>query len=55
MLSLVENCKMQGINFLEWITDVLKRIRSHPKDRLDELLPHKWKPLGTESPPIVTG
>lgn len=49
MLSLAQNCKIRDINFMVWAADVLKRIRSHPKDRLDELLPHKWEPLGAET------
>ena len=44
MLSLVQCCKLNGVNVLEWITDVLGRITTYPKDKLAELLPHKWKP-----------
>lgn len=48
MFALAHNCKLHNIDFLTWVTDVLKRIESHPKDRMDELLPHKWLPLAKE-------
>ncbi|MDR0431152.1 MAG: transposase domain-containing protein [Tannerellaceae bacterium] len=37
-------CKICGINPSVWLTDVLNRIQDHSILRLDELLPHKWKP-----------
>ncbi|MGO9288861.1 MAG: transposase domain-containing protein [Polyangia bacterium] len=33
-----------GVNPLAYLTDVLGRIGSHPQNRLDELLPHLWRP-----------
>ena len=48
MFALVHNCKLHKIDFLTWVTDVMKRISTHPKDKLDELLPHKWTPLRSE-------
>lgn len=44
MFSLFEVCKNHEVNYLHWLTDVLKRIKTHPKDQLQELLPHKWVP-----------
>jgi hypothetical protein len=29
---------------IEYLTDVLTRVHSHPASRIDELLPHRWKP-----------
>lgn len=43
LYSLVGSCKLQGIDPLEYLTDVLKRISSHPINRIKELLPHNWK------------
>ncbi|MEO6001203.1 MAG: transposase domain-containing protein [Chitinophagaceae bacterium] len=44
MYSLMECCRMNKIDPYEWLLDVMKKIETFPKDRLDELLPHKWKP-----------
>jgi transposase len=41
--SLVGSCKLHGIDPLQYFTDVLKRISSHPINRIKELLPHNWK------------
>lgn len=42
--SLLGTCKIYGVNPLIWLTDVLNRIQDHSILKLDELLPHKWKP-----------
>ena len=45
LYSLMGTCKLNGINPSIWLTDVLKRISSHPINRISELLPHNWKPV----------
>lgn len=40
--SLLATCKRHGVNPWEWLTDVLKRIPTHPAKRVSELLPHRW-------------
>ena len=45
--SLIETCKLNGINPYEYLKDVLARIGGHRSDRLAELLPFNWRPLGT--------
>jgi len=42
--SLIETCKLNGINPYEYLADVLARIPSHPSHRIEELLPYNWKP-----------
>jgi len=44
MYSLMECCRINQIDPYEWLLDVMKTIETFPKDRLDELLPNKWKP-----------
>jgi transposase len=44
-MSLVRSCKDCGINPWEYFDDMLRRIMSHPVNRLRELLPDQWKPL----------
>jgi hypothetical protein len=41
-LTLTRNCCHHGINPLEFYADVLRRIPTHPRDRLRELLPANW-------------
>ena len=46
--SLVSSCQLNDINPQEYVTDVLIRIQTHPQSRIDELLPHLWKPPENE-------
>ena len=43
--SLLYTCKLNDVDPLAWLTDVLARIAEHPMHRLDELLPWNWKLL----------
>jgi hypothetical protein len=43
--SLVESCKRAGVDPYEYLRDVLVRIRVHPEDRREELVPLVWKEL----------
>lgn len=44
LYSLVATCEKHGINPLDYLGDVLLRVQDHPASRIDELLPHRWKP-----------
>jgi len=55
MLTLVENCRLHSVNFMNYINDVVLRIQTHPKDKLEELLPHKWKPIESSTTIKPTG
>jgi len=44
-MGLVQSCKNLGINPWEYFDDMLRRVMSHPVNRLRELLPDQWKPL----------
>jgi transposase len=41
--SLVASCKLNKIDPFAYFHDVLTRISTHPADKIDELLPGKWK------------
>ena len=41
--SLMECCRLHGVNQFEYMNDVLKIIETYPKEKLPELLPHNWK------------
>jgi transposase len=44
ILTIIETAKLHGHNPEVYLTDVLTRIQSHPKDRFQELLPWLWTP-----------
>jgi transposase len=44
LYSLVATCEVAGVDPVEYIKDVLMRVDSHPASRIDELLPHQWRP-----------
>jgi transposase len=43
--SLVASCKLHQIDPFAYFADVLKRVSTHPADKIDELLPAEWKKL----------
>ncbi len=55
LYSLVATCPANAKNPLAYLSDVLGRIRSHPSDRLDELLPQKWKPPEAPAAAVAGG
>lgn len=40
--SLIESCKLNGIDPFAYLTDVLQRLPTQLNNQLDELLPHNW-------------
>ena len=48
MYSLFVTCKLNGVDGLAWLTDVLTRIADHPAHRLDEFLPWNWAAQAAE-------
>ena len=43
LASLIETCKLNGVNPQAWLTDVLTRlVNNWPNSRLDELMPWAW-------------
>jgi len=51
--SLIHTCKRHEIDPFEYLRDVFTRIRTHPKDRLDDFLPNRWKALRQEAEPTA--
>lgn len=43
MYSFMATCKKNGVNELEWLTDVLERIQSYKHKDLYQLLPNNWE------------
>jgi len=46
--SFFATCRTHNINPHTWLCDVINRIPEHKANKLDELLPHNWKPLNTD-------
>jgi transposase len=42
LYSFMLSCKMNGINEIDWLEDVLTKINSTKKSELVNLLPHRW-------------
>jgi transposase len=42
LLSLVQTCRGLKVNPREYLEDIMRRIMSHPRQKLYELLPDKW-------------
>jgi transposase len=52
LFSFTATCKHLGIDAFAYLRDVLDRLPTHPPERLEELLPHRWQAarLATASP-----
>ncbi|MBI2932487.1 MAG: IS66 family transposase [Planctomycetes bacterium] len=42
--SLIESCKLNGVEPYRYLKDVLRRVWTHPASGVDELMPRLWKP-----------
>jgi len=42
MFTLVENCRLAGVNPEAYFIDILARVDDHPASRIAELTPHAW-------------
>lgn len=42
LYSFLGTCKINKVNPFEWLQDILRRMPSHPVNRLEELLPNNW-------------
>jgi hypothetical protein len=48
--SLIMTAKLNSVDPLAWLADVLARIADHPAGRLAELLPWHWTPISAFKP-----
>lgn len=45
VFTLVESCRIVGVDPVDYLADVLVRVNSHPASRIEELLPDNWARL----------
>jgi len=43
LFTLVENCRLAGVDPEAYLVDLIARLPDHPMKRIAELLPHAWK------------
>jgi transposase len=55
LFSFTATCKHLGINAFAYLRDVFERLPTHPAERLDELLPHRWQAARQASTAPATG
>lgn len=53
LFSFTGTCKHLGIDTFAYLRDVLERLPTHPADRLEELLPHRWQAARLREPPAL--
>jgi transposase len=42
MYTLIESCKLNGVDPQAYLTDILARIADHPIKQIDDLIPWRW-------------
>ena len=47
IMSLIQSAKLNGHDPYGYLKDALERLATQPASRLDELLPHRWRPPET--------
>jgi transposase len=45
LFSFASSCRRHGHDTFAYLRDVLTRLPKHPRESLEDLLPHRWKPL----------
>jgi hypothetical protein len=43
-MSLIQSAKMNGHDPYAYLKDVFMRLPTQPDSKIEELLPHRWKP-----------
>jgi transposase len=53
LFSFTATCKFLGIDSFAYLRDVLGRLPTHPPERLEELLPHRWQAARANAAPAT--
>ena len=46
-MSLIQSAKLNGHDPYRYLKDMLERLPTQPASRIEELLPHCWRPVPT--------
>ena len=49
LYTLVASCEKNGVNAIDYLSDVLLRVHTHPANRIEALLPRRWTPPAPDS------
>ncbi len=52
LFSFTATCKLLKIDTFAYLRDVLERLPTHPTERLEELLPHRWQAARQTAPDV---
>lgn len=55
LFTVTSNCQRHQLDPFVYLRDLFRRLPTHPPDRLDELLPDRWRPLPEKLPPSACG
>ena len=47
-MSLIQSAKMNGHDPYAYLKDVFTRLPTQPDSKIEELLPHRWKPIAAQ-------
>jgi transposase len=47
VMSLIHSARINGLDPYAYIRDVLERLPLEPASRIDELMPHRWRPIAS--------
>jgi hypothetical protein len=47
-MSLIQSAKLNGHDPYRYLIDILQRLPTQPASRIEDLLPHRWRPLPAE-------
>lgn len=48
-MTIIETAKFNGLDPQAYLADIFARIHDHKINRIDELLPWKWKPVANQA------
>ena len=55
LFTLVENCRLLGIDPERYLIDLIGRLPDHPASKIGDLLPHRWQPLAASGSGAPSG
>ena len=53
LFTVVENCRLAGVDPEAYLVDIIARLPDHPMKRIAELLPRAWKNARTPAPTVI--